>query len=263
MTAPIIPGAEPFRHDGGPLGVLVLHGFTGSPQSLRPQAEALAEAGFTVDLPLWPGHGTAVEDMVPTRWSDWSEAAEAAYAELHGRCEAVALVGLSMGGTLACWLAEHHPEVRGLVLVNPLVEPPADSFRDVLRGMLDSGAEVAPGIGSDIALAGSVEISYAGTPIAAVLSLFEGVDAVAPRLDHIRCPVLLLSSREDHVVPSSSGDLLVASVQGPVERVWLEKSYHVATLDHDEAEISRRTVDFVGTALRGAATGEVGAGTSA
>jgi carboxylesterase len=237
VTAPIIPGAEPFRHDGGPLGVLV-------------------------ELPLWPGHGTAVEDMIPTRWSDWSEAAEAAYTELRGRCEAVALVGLSMGGTLACWLAEHHAEVRGLVLVNPLAEPPADTFRDVLRGMLDT-AEVAPGIGSDIALAGSTEISYAGTPIAAVLSLFEGVDAVAARLGHVRCPVLLLSSREDHVVPSSSGDLLVDSVGGPIERVWLEKSYHVATLDHDEAEISRRAVEFVGRVLRESPDGEVGAGTSA
>jgi carboxylesterase len=263
VTAPIIPGAEPFRHDGGTLGVLVLHGFTGSPQSLRPQAEALTEAGFTVELPLWPGHGTAVEDMIPTRWSDWSEAAEAAYAELRGRCEAVALVGLSMGGTLACWLAEHHSEVRGLVLVNPMVDPPADSFRDVLRGMLDTGTEVAPGIGSDIALAGSTEISYPGTPIAAVLSFFEGVDVVAPRLGQIRCPVLVLSSREDHVVPSSSGDLLVASVSGPIERVWLEKSYHVATLDHDEAEISRRAVDFVGRVLRESPDGEVGAGTSA
>jgi len=261
VTAPILPGAEPFRHDGGPLGVLVLHGFTGSPQSVRPQAEALAEAGYTVDLPLWPGHGTAIEDMVPTRWSDWSEAAEAAYADLHGRCEAVALVGLSMGGTLACWLAEHHPEVRGLVLVNPLAEPPADSFRDVLRGMLQD-AEVAPGIGSDIAMADSHEISYPGTPIAAVLSLFDGVDGVASRLDHIRCPVLLLSSREDHVVPSSSGDLLMSSVSGPIERVWLEKSYHVATLDHDQAEINSRAVDFVGSVLRGTG-GEVGAGTSA
>ena len=262
VTAPIIPGAEPFRHDGGPLGVLVLHGFTGSPQSLRPQAEALAEAGYTVELPLWPGHGTAVEDMIPTRWSDWSEAAEAAFHELNGRCEAVALLGLSMGGTLACWLAEHHPEIRGLVLVNPFVDPPADSFREVLRGMLMGGSEVAPGIGSDIALAGSQEISYAGTPIAAVLSLFEGIDGVAPRLDRIRCPVLLLSSREDHVVPSSSGDLLVERVGGPIERVWLEKSYHVATLDHDEAEISRRAVDFVGKVL-GDPGGEVGAGTSA
>jgi carboxylesterase len=263
VTAPIIPGAEPYRHDGGPLGVLVLHGFTGSPQSVRPQAEALAEAGYTVDLPLWPGHGTSIEDLVPSRWSDWSEAAEAAFAALAGECEAVALFGLSMGGTLACWLAEHHPEVRGVCLVNPFVEPPAESFRDVLRGMLAGGAEVAPGVGSDIAMAGRQELAYAGTPIAAALSLFEGIDAVEAGLSRVTCPVLVLSSREDHVVPSSSGDVLCAGVSGPAERVWLEKSYHVATLDHDEAEISRRAVAFAGRVLGGTPRDEVGAGSTA
>ncbi len=93
-----MPGAEPFTHDGGPAGVLVLHGFTGNPQSMRPLAEALAAEGYTVDLPLLPGHGTAVEDMVPTRWSDYAAAAEAAYERLAGRCEAVALVGAVDGG---------------------------------------------------------------------------------------------------------------------------------------------------------------------
>jgi carboxylesterase len=261
VTAPVLPGAEPFSHRGGPLGVLVLHGFTGSPQSVRPQAEALAAAGYTVELPLWPGHGTSVEDMVPTRWSDWSEAAEAAFRAMAGECEAVALFGLSMGGTLACWLAEHHPEIRGLCLVNPLVDPPAESFRDVLRGMLDGGSEVLPGVGSDIAMAGRQELAYTSTPIAAALSLFEGVDGVASRLSQVRCPVLVLSSREDHVVPSSSGDVLCAGVAGPAERVWLEKSYHVATLDHDEDEITRRAVAFADGVL-GGVPGD-GAGTTA
>ncbi|MGA2037376.1 MAG: alpha/beta fold hydrolase [Acidimicrobiales bacterium] len=245
MPAPIMPGAEPFTREGGPGGVLVLHGFTGNPQSMRPLAEALANAGLTVELPLLPGHGTSIEDMVPTRWSDYAEAAEAALAGLAHRCESVALVGLSMGGTLACWLAESHPEVLGVAVVNPFVEPPAESFRDVMRGLLDSGSELLPGVGSDIAKEGSVELSYQHTPIAAVLSMFEGIDDVAARLAKISCPVLLLSSRQDHVVPSTSGDLLVASVSGPVERVWLERSYHVATLDNDAPEIEALTVAFV------------------
>lgn len=245
MTAPIIPGAEPFSHDGGAEGVLVLHGFTGSPHSVRAIAEALAAEGHTVDLPLLPGHGTTIDDMVPTRWPDWSEAAEAAYRHLAGRCDSVAVVGLSMGGTLACWLTEHHPEVRGLALVNPLVRAPDDSVRDLLRTMLDSGTEVAPGIGSDIAREDAVELSYPGTPIAALLSLLDAVDGVEARLGRIAVPVLLLSSREDHVVAPESGDALAGGVSGPVERIWLERSYHVATLDHDADEIVARVVEFV------------------
>ena len=76
MTAPIVPGAEPASFTGGPHGILVLHGFTGDPSSMRPLAESLAAAGYTVELPRLPGHGTAMEDMLPTRWADWSGAAE-------------------------------------------------------------------------------------------------------------------------------------------------------------------------------------------
>jgi len=236
---------------------------------MRPLAVAVAAEGYSVDLPLLPGHGTSVEDMIPTRWSDYVEAADTAYRGLAGRCESVAIVALSMGGTLACWLAEHHGVIAGLVVVNPFIDPPAESFRNVLRGVLDAGTEVAPGVGSDIAKEGSTELAYLGTPIAAVLSLFEGIDDVAARLDRISCPVLVLSSRNDHVVPSSSGDVLVGGVSGPVERVWLEHSYHVATLDNDADLVQSRTVDFVrdvlgpASASGSALAGETAAGTVA
>jgi carboxylesterase len=252
VTAPVLPGAEPFAATGGPEGALVLHGFTGSPFSMRGIAEKLADAGLTVDLPLLPGHGTSVEDMLETGWADWSGAAEDAYADLAARCSRVAVVGLSMGGTLACWLAEQHPEIAGLVLVNPAVEPLVDELRAGLQELLDSGTEVAPGIGSDIAKPDTLELSYDGTPVGPALSLFAAVDGVSSSLGDIRCPVLLLSSREDHVVPPSAGDLLVASVGGPCERVWLERSYHVATLDYDRDEVEERTATFVTSVLAGA-----------
>jgi carboxylesterase len=172
------------------------------------------------------------------------------------------VAALSVGGTLACWLAEHHAEVAGMVLVNPFIDPPADNFRDVLRGILESGTVVAPGVGSDIAKEGSVELAYPGSPIAAALSLFDGIDGVAARLDDITCPVLLLSSRHDHVVPSSSGDVLVAKVTGPIERVWLEHSYHVATLDHDAEIVVSRAVTFVHNVLGPGAVDEPVAGTA-
>ena len=106
MAHPVIKGAEPFASPGGPGGVLVLHGFTGNPQSMRPLAEALAAAGFAVDLPLLPGHGTDMSELLDKRWSDWCATAEQALTDLEKRCESVVVVGLSMGGTLTCWLAE-------------------------------------------------------------------------------------------------------------------------------------------------------------
>jgi carboxylesterase len=251
VTAPIIPGAEPWSSAGGSHGVLVLHGFTGNPQSMRPLAEAVGAAGFTVELPLLPGHGTSIEDMLPTRWEDWSAAAEDAYQVLAARCDKVVVTGLSMGGTLSCWLAERHPEIAGVAVVNPLVDPPAEEYRELIRGLLADGSEVVDGIGSDIAMEGSEEAAYAGSPLNAALSLFEGVDLVATRLGEIRCPALLLSSRVDHVVPVESGDVFESSVSGPVERVYLERSFHVATLDWDAPLIEERVVAFAGRVLGG------------
>jgi carboxylesterase len=241
---PILPGAEPYSADGGPDGVLVVHGFTGNPQSMRPLAQALASAGHTVALPLLPGHGTTLDDMQETRWSDWSGAAESAYQELAARCRNVIVAGLSMGGTITCWLAAHHPEIAGIVLVNPAIDPPAESFRLVLQGMLDSGGTTMPGIGSDIADPNERELAYELLPIAPLLSLCQAQAELYPRLGEIRCPVLLLNSPQDHVVPPVSSDVVVAQVTGPVERVNLERSYHVATLDYDRDVIESRSVEF-------------------
>jgi carboxylesterase len=245
VPTPILAGAEPFSAEGGPIGVVVLHGFTGSPQSLRPLAQAFATAGFTVELPLLPGHGTSVEDMVPTRWSDWSATAEATYRDLAGRCEQVLAAGLSMGGSLAIWLAERHPEIAGVIVINPLVDPPASMFRDMLSGMVEEGGVSVPAIGSDVARPGSPESAYNASPIEPMLSMFEGVDEIAAHLGDICCPVLLLSSRVDHVVPPESGDVLAAGAVGTVERVFLERSFHVATLDYDAPEIEARATAFV------------------
>jgi len=234
--------------------VLVLHGFTGNPQSMRPLAEAVAAAGYTVDLPLLAGHGTAVEDMLPTRWEDWTGGAEAAYRALAARCDTVVVTGLSMGGALACWLAEHHPEIAGVAVINPLIDPPPAELRNGIRDLLDAGSAVIDGIGSDIKKEGTAESAYAGAPLAPLLSLFEGVDEVHAKLGDVHCPTLILSSREDHVVEPVSGDVLERAVGGPVERVFLENSYHVATLDNDAALLEQKVVDFAFEVLGGPGT---------
>ena len=212
---------------------------------MRGLAVALAGAGRTVELPLLPGHGTDVADMVPTRWEDWSAAAESAYLALAARCESLAVVGLSMGGTLAVWLGERHPEIAALVLVNPLIEPPDADAVAFIDAMIEGGDEVAPGIGSDIAFEGAVESAYPELPLRAARSLFAGAGHVAAQLGSVTAPVLLFSSTQDHVVPPVSGDRLVAGVKGRVDRIMLERSFHVATLDYDKDEIEARAVKFV------------------
>ena len=145
MTAPIIPGAEPFSADGGPHGALVLHGFTGNPGSMRGLAEALAAAGFTVELPLLPGHGTTVEDMIPTGWADWSAAPRRRTGSSRARCEQVVVAGLSMGGTLTSWLAAEHPEIAGIVCINAVVTAAGGDGRGACRRCSTQGQETMAG----------------------------------------------------------------------------------------------------------------------
>ena len=246
MSEPaIMPGAEPLSAAGSDVGVLVVHGFTGNPGTMRPLAEALAGAGFSVEMPRLPGHGTTIEDMMTTTWADWSGATEAAYTDLAGRCRAVVVAGLSMGGTLTAWLAARHPEVAGIVCINPAVAAREPEVKEMVTLMLGAGETVSPGIGSDIADPDAHESAYEGTPLSCALSLFEALDDLQPLLAAITCPVLLLTSPEDHVVEPASSDHLAASVSGPVERVSLDRSYHVATLDYDKELIAERTIAFV------------------
>jgi carboxylesterase len=245
MSHPVLPGADPWSHHGGPAGVLVCHGFTGNPTSVRGVAEAMAAAGLSVEMPLLPGHGTHPDDMMGCRWPDWVAAADAAYAALAARTERVAVVGLSMGASLCAWLAVHHPEVAGLVAVNGLFDPGMVGVLPLIDEQLAAGVEATESIGSDIAAPGALESSYPVTPLRPLRSFIEGVAAMAPELASITCPVLVLTSPQDHVVPPASSDVLAASVSGTVERVALERSYHVATLDHDGPLVVERAVEFV------------------
>ncbi len=249
---PVLPGTEPYSAAGNPTansggrpGALVLHGFTGSPHSMRGLAEAYAAAGFSVELPRLPGHGTSVADMLPTRWPDWLAAADTAYSDLASRCDRVVVSGLSMGGTLTLALAEKHPEIAGIVLINAAVDSEeAAGMRGALQPLLDTGTETMPGIGDDIAEPGVTEGAYAEVPIAALLSLLDGFQQVRPGVGSIACPALVFHSTDDHVVGPRAAEILTAELGGGVELVTLERSYHVATLDYDKDEINRRAVDF-------------------
>ena len=213
----------------------------------------MAGAGLEVEVPLLPGHGTSVDDLLGCRWDDWAGAAGAAFDRLAAGGRPVVAAGLSMGGTLAVWLAARRPEVAGLVVVNPYVDPPAASFRELLRGIHEAGHDRLPAIGGDIADPSAREEAYDAMPVEPLLSLCHALDGVAAGLGEVTCPTLLFSSRVDHVVPPVSGDVLARGVAGPVERVWLERSFHVATLDHDRAEIERRAAAFVTGLFAGSA----------
>src|SRR5215469_2090850 len=184
---PIMPGAEAYDHDGGPTGVLLCHGFTGSPQSLRPWGEFLAGAGLTVSLPRLPGHGTTWQEMARTRWEDWYAEVDRAFDELRTATDEIFVMGLSMGGCLALRLAELRGEaVSGLVLVNPSVT--AESKLFLLAPVMKFVVRSLKGVGSDIKKPGVAELAYNRTPVKAAATL-PGLWRVTQRhLDRVTQP---------------------------------------------------------------------------
>jgi carboxylesterase len=241
----LLPGAEPFHHDGGPVGVLICHGFTGSPQSVRPWAEYLAEHGLTVSLPLLPGHGTRWEDLQLTRWEDWYAEVDREFRSLAESCDRVFVCGLSMGGALALHLAaRHRAAVSGLVLVNPSVRSDnrAAPLLPVLRHLVGSVA----GVGNDIAREGRTELAYSRTPLHAAWSLSRLWRTVQAELPEVTQPLLLFRSPDDHVVSPASARLLLSRISsGDVEERLCERSFHVATLDHDAEAVFEGSLDFI------------------
>ena len=244
---PLMPGAEPLAVDGGPIGAVVLHGFTGTPQGVRDWGLALAEAGLTVTVPRLPGHGTRWQDMARTRWTDWYAEAERAFDELRRCCAEVFVCGLSMGGTLALRLAEQRAsEITGAIVVNASL---ATERKDAkVLPFLRHVIPALPGVAGDIAKPGVNELAYSKMPLQAAYSLSQLWAITRADLSSITCPVLAFRSETDHVVEPVSGRLLRegASATTVTERL-LTESYHVATLDFDAPAIFAESVEFVRT----------------
>jgi carboxylesterase len=247
---PVAPSAEPFdagavpTADGLRVGVLLVHGFTGSPASMVPWGRHLAAQGFGVSVPRLPGHGTSWQEMNRTGWADWYGEAERAFEKLRADTDRVVVGGLSMGGGLALRLAaEHGRDVAGVVLVNAAV---ASQRKDLLAlPVVKHVLPSMPGITNDIKKPGVEEYGYRRTPLRAAHSMMSGWKALREQLPKVTAPLLLFRSAVDHVVDPSSAALIRSTVSSRdlTERV-LENSYHVATLDNDAPVIFEESSQF-------------------
>lgn len=246
-----LPDHSPFssasQGDGARIGVVLSHGFTGSPHGLRAWAQSFADAGFAVRMPLLPGHGTSWQELARTRWQQWHAALDEAFLDLDSQCDHVFVAGMSMGGALALRIAATRP-VAGVVLVNPALV--IDDPRAPLAGLLKMVLKSTPAIANDILKPGMDEGAYPRTPVAAAHEMNKMFKDTIRLLPRVTAPVRVFRSTVDHVVSDSS---IVALRRGlthaPLTQTALENSYHVATLDNDAEEIFRGSVDFLRTVV--------------
>ncbi|MDH2416743.1 alpha/beta fold hydrolase [Nocardioides sp. CER19] len=248
---PLSAPARPELTGGRRVGVLLSHGFTGSPGSMRAWGEHLAEKGYAVEVPRLPGHGTTWRDMNTTTWSDWYAEVSRAFEKLAAENDTVVVGGLSMGGALVLRLAADHPDrIAGIVVVNPAVATKRWDVRllPVLKHLLGA----MPGIGSDIKKDGVIEDAYKHTPLKAAHSMMSAWPVLVADLGNVKAPVLYFRSTVDHVVDELSEPLIldrIGSTDVTVRR--LENSFHVATVDNDAQRIFEESVAFVARVTEG------------
>ncbi|MDP2775811.1 MAG: alpha/beta fold hydrolase [Nocardioides sp.] len=245
LAAPLTVAARPELTGGRRVGVLLSHGFTGQPASIKPWGEHLAGLGYAVSVPRLPGHGTTWQECNTTTWTDWYGELTRAFDALCLENDAVVVGGLSMGGALALRLAADHPErVSGVVLVNPAV---ATKRLDVkLLPVLKHLVKSFPGIANDIKLPGGDEHGYTRTPLKAIHTLMQAWPPLVADLPKVTAPILYFRSVEDHVVDDASQPLITGRVSSrDVTVVPLAESYHVATLDNDAPRIFDESAAFV------------------
>ena len=240
----IIPGAEDFFYEGGNVGILVIHGFTGSTQSIHYFGKGLADAKFTVLAPRLTGHGISPEEMEKAEFKDWLQDVEEALDELRLHADKIFVAGLSMGGALTLYLAENYDDILGIITINAAIDMP--DLERLYQSAYSKELKFVSGIGSDIKKPDVTELAYDKTSVKSMRELIRLMKKVREDLANIHCPALIFSSTTDHVVPPSNSATIYQQIQSTDKTlIKLHDSFHVATLDNDRDLIIKKSIDFI------------------
>lgn len=255
----VAAGAEagPFRFDGDRRGLLVVHGFTGTPFEMRPLGEALHKRGFSVVGPRLAGHGGSIADLAATRWPEWYDTVERAFDELRGRVGSVGVCGLSLGGLLTLELARRRPrEIAAIAVLSvPLWLPrwQAGAIRLASRLSWTRRGSLPKVGGSDIAdrEMRARNPTGGGFPLGALASLLDCMDHVRAGIGEVDRPAFVAHGHRDRTAPFACMAEIARTLRGPIEQLVLPRSRHVVTLDVERADLFRRLGDFFTRQLEG------------
>ena len=250
MTEYAVRGAsidqvQPFSFERGPIGCVLLHGFTAAPKEMRPLGEYLAEHDFTVRGVRLAGHTTCPEDLAHTTYRDWVASAEAAIDELRGRCRRVWAIGLSLGGLISLHLAAHD-RVDGVIALAPPILTP-DWRVPLARFIAPFKPYTVKGLANlhdPIALAGHAD--YTRFPTRGVAQMYALIRQVQRELPQVTAPLMLIHARHDEVVALSGADYIWRRVSSTdKERVVVERGGHIITEDYDKEAAFQQIAAFL------------------
>lgn len=240
-----------FKKGKADAAVLLLHGFTGTPDSMRPLANHLHYLGFTVSVPLLAGHGTTKENLAKTGWESWYDSAQRAFTELQEKHSHVFIAGLSLGSLLTLKLAEDYPQAIDAIaclstplhlktwihmLLPVIVHTPLNQFYRYQRKM---------DIDIKDPLAKKNFWNIGDMPIACIYSITLLQKAVQQKLSRITAPTLLMHSRYDSTAPYDSMSQISGQIASRItETITLENSFHQITLDYERSLVSQKVGQF-------------------
>ena len=237
--------SAPGSGENSKVGIVLVHGFTSTPSVMRPWGEFLNSHGFSVRVPLLPGHGTSIADLDNVTWQQWPAEIEIQINHLLIDCEKVFLCGFSMGAAASLHVASRYQsQLTGLILVNPMIHRknvwPA-AVKIASRFVKSFGTA-----GSDIKRGDVIQWKYDRTPMRAAHQLLRLLEETRPLLPKIKLPLLLFRSAIDHTLPASNSELILSSIGSDEKReITLHNSYHVAPLDHDQEQIFSESLKFI------------------
>ena len=239
----ILQGAEPFLLPGGDQGVLLVHGFTGSPSEMRLMGEYLNKIGFTVLAPRLCGHGTSPAEMAETKWLHWYSAVEDGYHFLKGLCRNIHVAGLSMGGLLSLKLAAEYPVAKVVSMAAPIY---INERRLPLLPVYRLFRSYVPKKRKKMDVDPLYSVGYDETPLASLSSLLELIKIVDGLLPAVTAPALIIQSCAEHTVrPHSASHIYKGLGSAEKKLIWLEKSGHVVTLDSEREQVFTYTASFL------------------
>lgn len=241
----IMKGAEPFLLPGGEHGVLVVHGFTGSPSEMRLLGEYLNQtAGFTVLAPRLCGHGTIVKDMETTKWPQWYGAVEDGYHFLKGLCSTVSVVGLSMGGLFTLQLSTEYKLHKIVSLNSPIfIADKRLKFLPLFKLFRRYETKKRRKIPN---LDPLFSVYYEQVPLKSISSLQSLIKHVEEKLPLINTPILVVQSKHDRTVKPQSGTYIYERVASQEKEIrWFDRSGHLVLLDVEREDVFETIAEFL------------------
>jgi carboxylesterase len=248
---------SPFTLEGGDVGVLLIHGYTGSPAEMRRLGGYFNERGLTVMAPLLPGHGTRIEDANAVAWTDWTATVEQALADLRQRCATSFVAGLSMGGLLTLYLASRHPDLPGVIAYAPAikVEDWRLRFLPIFKRFFKTMSKDEEHWADPEAEA--LLWSYDVWPVGGVVEVMHLRDEVETSLPRVTCPTMVVYSVSDPLVTEEAAQMVLDGVGCEDKtKLPLVECGHVMTVDAGWDELAEQTYQFIMARVPEAAAGD-------